>query len=118
VSSTADMVTNQFAILSFGSTNWVVTVLFTNQATNIFLVGAGALGFTPPTNSVLWLTANRQVLKPALGRNSFSGEALVAAAVRAPLAIRLQEALIPGAGSNRVAATVKYSAYDQVVASP
>jgi hypothetical protein len=123
VSSNSGIVTNQLAIIQFGVTNWIAKVLFTNQATNVFLDSGTQLGITVPTNAVLWNCNNRFTQRiPNTGPVSLGAEAFLAAQVRAPLAVRLwglAQAGLPSAGNtNRVHATVKYSAYDQVVASP
>lgn len=114
VANTGGIITNQLAILQFGTTNWVMNINHTNNATNVFLALGGSLGFTPLTNSTLWVCTNRSVIRLPLGRTANAGEALAAAQVRAPLAIRLTPSLQQ---SNRVFATVKYGSYDAAVAT-
>lgn len=105
VTSNAGIVTNQLAILQIGGTNWSCMILYTNQLTNVVLAGGATLGFTPLTNSVLWHCGNRYLTRVDVNARQLSGEALFAAQVRAPLAVRLDPGVV---SSNRLNATVKY----------
>jgi len=107
VASTAGVISNQLAILQRGVTSaWLVTVAVTNNGTNITILGGGTIGFTPAIGDVLWTTTNRSVSRLPSGRTLASGEALAAAQVRAPMALRLTPAL--QSGTNKLTVTVKY----------
>lgn len=114
VTSNAGIITNRLVILQFGNSNWVATVNHTNNLTNIFLAGGATLGLTVPTNATLWNCTNRAVIRVPTGRTALAGQALFAAQVRAPLAIRLTPSL---QNSNRVHAAVKYGSYDAAVST-
>jgi len=105
VTSNAGIVTNQLAILQMGGTNWTCTILYTNNLTNVFLAGGATLGFTPLTNSTLWHCGNRHVVGLGITKRQLTGEAIFAAQVRAPLAVRVDPGVVT---SNRLNATVKY----------
>ena len=105
VTSNAGIVTNQLAILQHGGTNWTVTILYTNQLTNIVVAGGATLGFIPLTNSILWHCANRYLTRVDVNARQLAGKAIFAAQVRAPLAVRLDPGVVT---SNRLNATVKY----------
>jgi len=105
VASNAGIVTNQLAILQIGGTNWTATILYTNQLTNIVLAGGSTLGFTPLTNSVLWHCSKRVLFPVNVSTGQRFGEAIFAAQVRAPLAVRIDPGVVT---SNKVSATVKY----------
>lgn len=105
VTSNAGIVTNQLAILQIGGTNWSCLVLYTNQLTNVVLAGGSTLGFTPLTNAVLWHCGNRYLTRVDVNARQLSGEALFAAQVRAPLAVRLDPGVV---SSNRLNATAHY----------
>jgi hypothetical protein len=106
VASNAGVVTNQLCILQFGLTNWIATVLSTNNLTNIFLAGGATLGFTTPTNATLWNCTNRFVQRVPTGRTAFAGDSIFAAQVRAPTAVRLTPSL--QSGTNKLHVTAYY----------
>ena len=105
VTSNAGIVTNQLAILQIGGTNWTCTILYTNNLTNIVLAGGATLGFTPLTNSVLWHCARRALFPVNVSTGQRIGEAVFAAQVRAPLAVRLDPGVVT---SNKLSVTAKY----------
>lgn len=107
VASTAGVISNQLAILQRGVTQaWLVTVAITNNGTNITLLGGSTIGFTPAVGDVLWTTTNRYISRVPTGRTALTGEAIAAAQVRAPLALRLTPSL--QSGTNKLTATAKY----------
>lgn len=115
VTSNAGIPTNRLVILQYGGTNWTATVLMTNQLTNVVLAGGSGLGFTPLTNSVLWMCGLLTQEEISISRGTKSGEALFSGVVRGPLAVRVDPAI---ASSNRLSATVKYSDPSVATAAP
>lgn len=105
VSSNVGVVTNRPCILQFGGTNWIATVLYTNNATNIVLAGGSTLGFTPLTNATFWHCANVYQDQIGIAKRQLTGDALFAAPTRGPLAVQVTPAI---AYSNNLAATVWY----------
>lgn len=104
VTSNAGIVTNRPCILQFGGTNWVATILYTNNLTNVVLAGGSSLGFTPLANSTLWHCSVYQD-QIGISKRQLVGEALFSAPVRGPLAVRVTPAI---AYTNNLAATVYY----------
>lgn len=105
VSSNAGVVTNRPCILQFGGTNWIATVLYTNNLTNIVLAGGSGLGFTPLTNSTFWHCANVYQDQIGIAKRQLVGDALFAAPTRGPLGVQVTPAI---AYTNNLAATVYY----------
>jgi len=105
MTSNAGVVTNRLCILQYGGTNWTATVLYTNNLTNIVLAGGSGLGFTPPTNAVFWHCGKIYVDQIGVAKRQMASEALFAADVRAPLAVRVDPAVV---ASNRLSATVVF----------
>ncbi len=105
VTSNAGVVTNRPCILQFGGTNWVATVLYTNNLTNIVLAGGSTLGFTPLANSTFWHCGSVYQDQIGIAKRQVVGEALFAAPTRGPLAVRVTPAI---AYTNNLAATVYY----------
>lgn len=105
VSSNAGIVTNRPCILQFGGTNWIATVLYTNQLTNVVLAGGSTLGFTPLANSTFWHCANVYQDQIGISKRQLVGDALFAAPTRGPLAVQVTPAI---AYTNNLSATVYY----------
>lgn len=105
VTANTNVVTNQLAIIQRADdTIFSITVLFTNQFTNVFIAATNAIPIL--TNDVLWICTN--TAWTLIGSNTLrsAGEALFATQRRAPLAVRVSTS---GVNSNRInSATVHY----------
>jgi len=105
VTANTNVITNSLAIIQRSDdTIFSVTVLFTNQFTNVFIAATNAIPIL--TNDFLWVCTNSSWT--ILGSNTvrLAGEALFAAQRRAPLSLRVAPS---GVNSNRVnSATVHY----------
>lgn len=105
VTSNAGVVTNKPCILQFGGTNWIATVLYTNQLTNIVLAGGSTLGFTPLANSTFWHCGKVYQDQIGIAKRQWAGEAIFSGATRAPVGIQVTPAI---AYTNNLSATAKY----------
>src|SRR5437667_2576767 len=105
VTANTNVQTNALVIIQRADdTIFSLTVLFTNQFTNIFMAATNSIPVL--TNDVLWVCTN--TAWTIIGSNTVrqSGEALFATQRRAPLSVRVSTS---GTLSNRVnAATVRY----------
>jgi|ERR1043166_3985146 hypothetical protein len=105
VTANTNVVTNQLAIIQRADdTIFSVTVLFTNQFTNVFIAATNAIPIL--TNDVLWICTN--TAWTLIGSNTLrsAGEALFATQRRSPLSLRVSTS---GVNSNRInSATAKY----------
>src|SRR5437660_811127 len=105
VTANTNVQTNAFVIIQRADdTIFSLTVLFTNQFTNIFIAGTNAIPIL--TNDVLWVCTN--TAWTIIGSNTVrqSGESLFATQRRAPFSLRVSTS---GTTSNRVnSATVRY----------
>src|SRR2546421_10485359 len=105
VTANTNVQTNAFVIIQRADdTIFSLTVLFTNQFTNIFIAATNAIPLL--TNDVLWVCTN--IAWTIIGSNTVrqSGESLFATQRRAPFSLRVSTS---GTLSNRVnAATVRY----------
>ena len=105
VTANTNVQTNALVIIQRADdTIFSLTVLFTNQFTNIFMAATNAIPVL--TNDVLWVCTN--TAWTIIGSNTVrqSGEALFATQRRAPLSLRVSTS---GTLSNRVnSATVRY----------
>jgi hypothetical protein len=105
VVANTNVVTNQLAIIQRADdTIFSVTVLFTNQFTNVFIAATNAIPIL--TNDILWICTN--TAWTLIGSNTLrnAGEALFATQRRAPLSLRVSPS---GVNSNRInSATVHY----------
>ena len=97
--------TNALVLIQRGDdTIFSLTVLFTNQFTNIFMAATNSIPVL--TNDVLWVCTN--IAWTIIGSNTvrLSGESLFSTQRRAPFSLRVSTS---GVNSNRVnAATVRY----------
>ena len=105
VTANTNVQTNALVIIQRADdTIFSLTVLFTNQFTNIFIAATNSIPVA--TNDVLWVCTNSAWT--IIGSNTVrqSGEALFATQRRAPLSVRVSTS---GTLSNRVnTATVRY----------
>jgi len=105
VTANTNVVTNQLAIIQRSNdTIFSVTVLFTNQFTNVFIAATNAIPIA--TNDVIWICTN--TAWTLVGSNTLraAGEALFATQRRAPLSLRVSTS---GGNSDRInSATVHY----------
>ena len=105
VTANTNVQTNALVIIQRpDDTIFSLTVLFTNQFTNIFMAATNSIPVL--TNDVLWVCTN--TAWTIIGSNTVrqSGEALFATQRRAPLSLRVSTS---GTLSNRVnSATVRY----------
>src|SRR5256714_14234261 len=105
VTANTNVQTNALVIIQRADdTIFSLTVLFTNQFTNIFIAATNSIPVA--TNDVLWICTNSAWT--IIGSNTVrqSGEALFATQRRAPLSLRVSTS---GTLSNRVnSATVRY----------
>ena len=98
VTANTNVVTNQLAIIQRSDdTIFSVTVLFTNQFTNVFIAATNPIPIL--TNDILWICTNS--MWTIIGSNTVraSGESLFATQRRAPLSLRVSTS---GVNSNRV----------------
>ena len=87
--SNAGVLTNQLVILQRADdTICSLTVLMTNQSTNIILAATNA-AVAISTNDILWVSTNVSKVPINQGRVSASGEAVFMTQRRAPLCLRL-----------------------------
>src|SRR5258706_2268317 len=105
VTANTNVLTNQLAIIQRSDdTIFSVTVLFTNQFTNVFIAATNAIPIL--TNDILWICTN--TAWTLIGSNTLrnAGEALFATQRRSPLSVRVSTS---GVNSNRInSATVHY----------
>jgi len=105
VTANTNVQTNALVLIQRADdTIFSLTVLFTNQFTNIFMAATNPIPVL--TNDVLWVCTN--IAWTIIGSNTVrqSGESLFATQRRAPLSLRVSTS---GTLSNRVnAATVRY----------
>ena len=102
VTANTNVQTNAFVIIQRADdTIFSLTVLFTNQFTNIFIAGTNAIPVL--TNDVLWVCTN--LTQTVLGSNNvrLAGECLFATQRRAPLSLRVGTS---GVNSNRINSAV------------
>ena len=102
VTANTNVQTNAFVIIQRADdTIFSLTVLFTNQFTNIFIAGTNAIPVL--TNDVLWVCTN--LTQTVLGSNNvrLAGECLFATQRRAPLSLRVATS---GVNSNRINSAV------------
>src|SRR2546430_7593983 len=105
VTANTNVQTNALVIIQRADdTIFSLTVLFTNQFTNIFIAATNAIPLA--TNDVLWVCTN--LTQTVLGSNNvrLAGECLFATQRRAPLSLRVGTS---GVNSNRInSATARY----------
>jgi len=105
VTANTNVITNQLALIQRSDdTIFSVTVLFTNQFTNVFIAATNAIPVL--TNDVLWICTNYSWT--ILGSNTVrnAGEALFATQRRSPMSLRVSTS---GVNSNRInSATARY----------
>jgi len=105
VTANTNVLTNALVLIQRADdTIFSLTVLGTNQSTNIVIAATNSIAVL--TNDVLWVCTN--IAQTVLGSNNvrLAGECLFAAQRRAPLSLRVATS---GVNSNRInAATARY----------